>query len=160
MSLCCLFKEPAWFFDNNINESSMLPKCSRLGYLNRAVWLSMWCHFFDIYSVKQFWGPREATFSSWILSRGLYCAHELRASNLKGLLWRLFDNLICVFHTLTSYICSNILNECFLFHPILRCSLFKKTAQFWFCEICLLTSKFWPPVDGIKLVWYLELGCF
>ena len=39
--------------------------------------------FLDISSVKQFWGPLEATFSSWIRSSGLHCARELRASNLK-----------------------------------------------------------------------------
>ena len=30
-----------------------------------------------------YWGPMEATFLSWILSNGLNCARELRASNLK-----------------------------------------------------------------------------
>ena len=52
-------------------------------YLNQAVWPSMWCHFLDISYVKQFWGPLVATFSSWMLSSGLNCARELRASSLK-----------------------------------------------------------------------------
>ena len=64
-------------------------------YLNRAVWLSMWCYFLDISSVKQFWGPLEATFLSWILSSGLHCAHELRTSNLK--------HKDCCFHQLESF---------------------------------------------------------
>ena len=52
-------------------------------YLNWAVWPSRWCYFLDIASVKEFWGPLEATFSSWIRSSGLHCARELRASVLK-----------------------------------------------------------------------------
>ena len=34
-------------------------------------------------SVCQYWGPMEVTFSPWILSSGLNCARELRASNLR-----------------------------------------------------------------------------
>ena len=62
-----------------------------------------------IYSVKQFWGPLEATFSSWIMWSRLPCARELRASNLKHkdccfdhlqtFLWKgtLSDNFIYIF---------------------------------------------------------------
>ena len=53
-------------------------------YLNLVVWISNWCHFCDI-SIRfvSYWGPIEATFSSWILSSGLNCARELTASSLK-----------------------------------------------------------------------------
>ena len=66
-------------------------------YLNRAVWPSIWCHFLDISSVEQFWGPLGATFSSWILSSGLNCARELRASSLK--------NQDCCSHHLANLVC-------------------------------------------------------
>ena len=75
-------------------------------YLNRAAWSSMSCHFLDISSAKQFWGPLEATFSSFILSRssGLYCARELRASNLK--------HKDCSFHHLqTLFMKGNIVRQ-------------------------------------------------
>ena len=75
-----------------------------LRYLNRAVGPSMWCHFLDISSVKQFWCPLEATFSSWILSSVLHCARELRASNLKH------EN--CCFHQLqTLFVEGNIVRQ-------------------------------------------------
>ena len=73
-------------------------------YLNWAVWPSMWCNFLDISSVKQFLGPLEAMFSSWILSSGLHCARELRASNLK--------HKVCCFHQLqTLFVESNIFRQ-------------------------------------------------
>ena len=31
---------------------------------------------------------------------------------------------------------------------------------YWFRDICLLTSKFWVPVDSIMFVRYPKLGCF
>ena len=75
-----------------------------LRYMNRAVGPSMWCHFLDISSVKQFWGPLEATFSSWILSSVLHCARELRASNLK--------HKNCCFHQLqTLFVEGNIVRQ-------------------------------------------------
>ena len=58
------------------------------------------------YSVKQFWGPLEATFSSWILSSGLNCARELRALNLKH------NN--CCFHQLQTFFCGRQLDSRFL----------------------------------------------
>ena len=73
----CSFDENVCFF------SDLLGLFYFVRYLNRAVWPSMWCHFLDTSSVQQFLGPLEATFSSWILSTGLHCARELRASNLK-----------------------------------------------------------------------------
>ena len=42
--------------------------------------MSISCYLF---SGEQLWGPLEATFSSWILSSGLHCTCELRASNKK-----------------------------------------------------------------------------
>ena len=53
-------------------------------YLNLAVWIPNWCHFCDIsFLFISYWDPIEVPFSSWILSSGLLCARELRASNLK-----------------------------------------------------------------------------
>ena len=37
--------------------------------------------YLDLFVI--YWGPMEATFSSWILSSGLHCACDLSASNLK-----------------------------------------------------------------------------
>ena len=53
-------------------------------YRNLAVWFFICCHFCVIWILfVSFWGPMEATFSSWILSSGLNCARKLRASSLK-----------------------------------------------------------------------------
>ena len=73
-------------------------------YLNRAVWPSKWCHFHDISSVKQFWGPLEATFSSWILSSGLNCARELRASSFK-------HQDCCFYHRQTWFVEGNVVRQ-------------------------------------------------
>ena len=53
-------------------------------YRNLTVWFFICCHFCVISILfVSCWGPMEATFSSWILSSGLNCARELRASNVK-----------------------------------------------------------------------------
>ena len=75
-------------------------------YLNRADWPSIWCLFLDISSVRQFWCPLKATFSS--LSTGLHFAHQLRAFNLKHKdcgfhqLQTAKDNIICFLYFSTS----------------------------------------------------------
>ena len=73
-------------------------------YLNRAVWPSMWCHFLDISCVKQFWGPVEATFSSWILSSRQKCARQLRASSLN-------HQECCFCHLQTWFVEGNVVRQ-------------------------------------------------
>ena len=52
-------------------------------YRNLTVWFFLCCHFCVISILFiSYWGPMEATFSSWILLSGLNCARELRAYNL------------------------------------------------------------------------------
>ena len=51
-----------------------------------------------------FWGPMEATFLSWILSSGLNCARELRASNLK-------HQDCCSYHLQTCFVESNVVRQ-------------------------------------------------
>ena len=107
MSYCCLFNEQAWFFDDDIIreeenivrqffKSSCIPLINMFG-LFRCIGLFLFCaisesgcltsnmvsFFWYLYSVKQFWGPLEATFLSWILSSRLHCSCKLRTPNLK-----------------------------------------------------------------------------
>ena len=74
-------------------------------YLKLVDWISNWCHFCDI-SIKfvSFWGPMEATFSTWILSSGLICAHELRVSKLKH------ENS-CFHHLQTWFVEGNVVRQ-------------------------------------------------
>ena len=52
-------------------------------YLNLVVWISSWCHLCDIWiKFVSFWGPMEATFSSWILSSKLSGTYNLRVLNM------------------------------------------------------------------------------
>ena len=65
-------------------------------YRNLTVWFD--CHFRVILILfVSYWGPMEATFSSWILSSGLNCAPELRTSNFKhkDCLFPSRANLVC-----------------------------------------------------------------
>ena len=83
ISMFCLFRYIGPFLFCAISKS---------GCLNFNVVSFSWY----LHTVKQFWGPVEATFSSWLLSRGLHCAHELRASNFKqGLLSPSPTNFVC-----------------------------------------------------------------
>ena len=46
-----------------------------------------------------------------------------------------------------------------LFYSIQFCFVVcLKKLGCWFCDICLLTSKFWAPADSIMLVRYIKLG--
>ena len=51
-------------FDSNVVFLDLLGLFNFERYLNRAAWPSTRCHFLNISSVKQFWGPLEAIFSS------------------------------------------------------------------------------------------------
>ena len=80
-------------FDNYIyfflllTNTSCLFRCIEsvhiVPYLNLVVWIFNWCHFCDILiKFANFWGPMEATFSSWILSSKLSGTYNRRASNM------------------------------------------------------------------------------
>ena len=106
--------------------------------------------FFD--SVFSYRGPVEATFSSWILSSGLSCAHKLRASNMKhNYSWFLHSQRMfvdgspfCLFRAFESFSISD--TGCLIF---ICCHS---------CVNLILFVSFWGPMEVTFLSWILSDG--
>ena len=85
-------------------------------YRNLTVWFFICCHFCVISILfVSYWGPMEATFSLWILSSGLNCVRELRASNLK-------HKDCCSHHLQTWFVEGNFVRQLGIFFKILLTS--------------------------------------
>ena len=74
-------------------------------YRNLTVWFFICCHFCVISILYvSYWGPMEATFSSWVLPSRLNCARELRTSNLN-------HKDCCSHHLQTWFVDGNVVRQ-------------------------------------------------
>ena len=116
----CFFKNIGPFLFCEISESGCLT-------------FNVLSFFWYLHSVKQLWGPLEATFSSWILSSGLHCTRKLRAS-----LWSIKTalSIICKLCFWKATLSDNLILDSRFFYPF---DLLVEEVQNW--KLSLLMSK-------------------